>query len=753
MENQNQNRGQGQQTINIQVPSADNIASRRPLIPASFTFAIILFFFTFCDFKCGGQKIFSVTGINLVTGTELKDHDMFTGRETKGKEIPASIWAIFAFGAAIVGLGAFLIKEKREALIGTGAGAIGFGSLLILQFVIKSTIDKEARGQLEADLQFPYWGALIAFAVAGIISYLRLQKTHNFVVRVSPPTTTTPTAENISQPTIISTPQTSNFDIGEWATKNKRQVTFGTSGILAILILLFVLNKTIWSVEHKAQKFIDSGLYEQARMILDNEIQKSPDNENLYFLYGKYYLATDNFSNATQSFEQAARINSSIGSKIADAYFHEAEKSIKANNVDRANNFFSLCIKYNPNKKDKAVKELVNAIEENLKQNNTSAAYSYAQTAINLDPSSSKTISKKSFDIAKSLTSSSQNANNIIALGEFSNNYNNSLQNEWGSLLKSFLDNNSKSIDMFSLANFCQRAAQWNSSLKDEMSNLVLSQAKEELKKPEFDVNAIQSLLSSATSINNTLKPEASSLIWEKLSSNLSDLKSLGQSRFLSLYGLFESFGISSDISNSNNYQLVFALKNFVDGDKERAISIFKALSENKNSTIGKIASNVLSPPPIGTRNFSFEKFQFKGTRNNWGSKNGILINLTSAEISSFEITLTFVIENLNYNDMLIYAPQLHSNGWSTPTKPLQIQDDNGKTFYAIGGFNGGNQKKFNNYIKQIDFSPQERATLKVKFPMVSEGATSLKFISPTYNGWQYGWHWSNIKIKDGPFD
>jgi hypothetical protein len=198
MENQNQNSSSGQQQINIKVPSVENIASKRPLIPSFFALAIIFFFFTFCVFRCGGQKIGSITGLNLVTGTELTNRDFITGRETKGQEIPANIWAIFAFGASIIGFGAFMIKHKREALIGTSAGAIGIGSLIILQLVIKNAIDEEAKGGIDTDFQFPYWGALIALAIAGIISYLRMQKTTNILVHGSLPYTTT-TAENISQ--------------------------------------------------------------------------------------------------------------------------------------------------------------------------------------------------------------------------------------------------------------------------------------------------------------------------------------------------------------------------------------------------------------------------------------------------------------------------------------------------------------------------------------------------------------------------
>ncbi|MBN8590032.1 MAG: YARHG domain-containing protein [Rhodothermia bacterium] len=259
MENENPNNASGQQTINVQVPLADNIASRRPLIPTSFALAIIFFFFTFCDFKCGGQKIGSVTGINLVTGTELKDNDMFTGRET---EIPASMWAILSLGAAIIGLGAYLIKEKREALIGTGAGAIGAGSLIILQFVIKSAIDKEAIGQIDVDFQFPYWGALTALCVGGLISYLRMKKTHNIVVSVAPqPTTSSPlAAESITQPqaTVSNVSQTNSFDIGEWVGKNKKTVFIGAGRVVGLLILIVAIKYVISLDFGKSKNNIES---------------------------------------------------------------------------------------------------------------------------------------------------------------------------------------------------------------------------------------------------------------------------------------------------------------------------------------------------------------------------------------------------------------------------------------------------------------------------------------------------------------
>lgn len=163
------------QTISIQVPSAVEIANKRPLIPTSFALVIIFFFFTFFDLKCGGQKIASPSGMNMVTGVEITPPDSFFGTNTSSNRIKSNIWAILALAAAITGLGVFLIKDKREALIGTGAGAIGAGSLIILQIAIHNAISTEGQGQLSADFKFPYWGALLAFLIAGTISYLRMK--------------------------------------------------------------------------------------------------------------------------------------------------------------------------------------------------------------------------------------------------------------------------------------------------------------------------------------------------------------------------------------------------------------------------------------------------------------------------------------------------------------------------------------------------------------------------------------------------
>lgn len=173
MENQDSN--PGQPAINIQIPVTEYIASRRSLIPGSFTVAIILFFFMFCEFKCGDQTVQTATGINLVVGKELKERNTRTGEERTTGKIPPNPWAVLSLGAAFIGLLAFLIKAESEALIGTITAAVGFASLLVLQFDLTDSTIRGTQGQIDTVFLFPYWLALIALGIAGIVSYLRRQ--------------------------------------------------------------------------------------------------------------------------------------------------------------------------------------------------------------------------------------------------------------------------------------------------------------------------------------------------------------------------------------------------------------------------------------------------------------------------------------------------------------------------------------------------------------------------------------------------
>ena len=185
-------------SVNIQIPTVENLAGRRTLIPVSFGLVVLLFFMSFCDLKCNGTKVASATGFNLVIGTKITpempkgmgdfntnmENGMMgenSGYQSKGSQdekLPPHVSAILALAAALGGIYVFIRKDKKEELYGTALAAVGFISLLILRSAIKGELEDKGKGMvpIEADFKFAYWAALLAFLVAGALSFLRLRQ-------------------------------------------------------------------------------------------------------------------------------------------------------------------------------------------------------------------------------------------------------------------------------------------------------------------------------------------------------------------------------------------------------------------------------------------------------------------------------------------------------------------------------------------------------------------------------------------------
>jgi len=235
----------------IQVQPANNLADKRSLIPVLFSAAIIFFFFNFFTISCGDEKVKEVKGIDLIMGSESKDQLIPSERgfsfdkTSEDEKIPSNVWAIIAFGAAIVGLGVFLLKEKREAYVGAVAGIIGAASLLILQNVVNKTIETKANGApITLKFEFAYWAALIAMGIAAYISYLRIQKGKSVTIKATPQESNEKPASPQQQVETETIPiyQENSFDTNEWIKRNKLVVAFFLiSGIAGYALFYFVL--------------------------------------------------------------------------------------------------------------------------------------------------------------------------------------------------------------------------------------------------------------------------------------------------------------------------------------------------------------------------------------------------------------------------------------------------------------------------------------------------------------------------------
>lgn len=144
----------------------------KKLSPAAFVLALICFFLPFVTFSCQGQKVLTLSGIQLVTGTTLERPQMF-GTAPNQKIDPEPL-AVLALLALVAGGALCFLKGKK----GAGMSAAFSGLSLIFLFALKSKLDGDAMRQGGGAIQVNYEAGfylVIAFLLvaigAGIYSF------------------------------------------------------------------------------------------------------------------------------------------------------------------------------------------------------------------------------------------------------------------------------------------------------------------------------------------------------------------------------------------------------------------------------------------------------------------------------------------------------------------------------------------------------------------------------------------------------
>ena len=150
------------------------------LSPAIFGIALICFFLPWVNVSCQGQKVITLSGIQLVTGTTIEEPKMF--RELKGfshpyikepgrsseeyNKIKGEVLAILTFLATIGGLSLSFLKRKKGTLGPAIAGGIGTILLLLLSAKLNNDIFQQGQGLLQLDYRIGFYLTLILFLLA-----------------------------------------------------------------------------------------------------------------------------------------------------------------------------------------------------------------------------------------------------------------------------------------------------------------------------------------------------------------------------------------------------------------------------------------------------------------------------------------------------------------------------------------------------------------------------------------------------------
>ncbi len=171
------------------------MGSLRKLSPLSYILALLCFLLPFVQISCAGQKLVTLTGVQLMTGTEIKpptelfgikaDPSATAKMTVKTQKTDPNWFAAIAFIAGVVGVIFSVLKANRSGLLAGIAGAAGAICLLIMRVNISSEMSKKPVGDdastalmaaFTVEYQTGYYVCLLLFifgAVALLMSEFR----------------------------------------------------------------------------------------------------------------------------------------------------------------------------------------------------------------------------------------------------------------------------------------------------------------------------------------------------------------------------------------------------------------------------------------------------------------------------------------------------------------------------------------------------------------------------------------------------
>ncbi len=141
----------------------------RKLPPAAYLLALICFLLPFVEVSCNGQKVVSLTGIQLLAGPQIGGGvGMFAQPQ---QQVKPETSVVVAFVAGIAGLVLSVLKQRRTDIIGAVCGIIGGGSLLALQQSILSGAPPQAMGLIQIQYQPAYFLSVLLFFAGAVMMF------------------------------------------------------------------------------------------------------------------------------------------------------------------------------------------------------------------------------------------------------------------------------------------------------------------------------------------------------------------------------------------------------------------------------------------------------------------------------------------------------------------------------------------------------------------------------------------------------
>lgn len=404
-------------------------------------------------------------------------------------------------------------------------------------------------------------------------------------------------------------------------------------------------------------------------------------------------------------------------------------------------------LEYDPQLKNSLVAALTTRTIEAVNSDDVIAAKLLSSAVIRYEPSLGPTIATSALKRVQELTPSGDNWERIRDLAALAKELNARESSSWAVLLTNLL-NRTMSLPIRAqdrtaigrlVVNFDAGAGRNLSSTFTKFGTSAISASS-----PDLDAAAI--FFGAAVEFDRSSAESVNSLIWDHFSRFLFASSSVEQNRFLEFWNVASRFTPAAK-SHEGIRLYAAALGDYLKGHRAKAMEMFNSIAKGQPNTVeAKASAAILSAPRPSTIKHSIMPFRL-----NSGSSY-LEISLVSSEITSSDIALTFKLRGGpgQYGSSLEFGT-LPVSGEYAVCEKLFLIDDLGTKIYASSGFIGGTQKSYE-CRQRIEIKPNEEILVSARFPMISRGATSVKFVSPKLFGRQSEWFWNNIYLKNGPF-
>jgi len=140
------------------------------ITPALFVLSLLLFLLPWVNVSCGGQTVVSISGFEMVTGTQVSAQSQYgRSRSQKVETEPIAILLLLVTIAGLIGFTKFKNIYMIEAIL----GAVGIILMIVLQLKLNVDAGKERFG---LSWQFAYWLNLFVYIGIAVISLIKFPK-------------------------------------------------------------------------------------------------------------------------------------------------------------------------------------------------------------------------------------------------------------------------------------------------------------------------------------------------------------------------------------------------------------------------------------------------------------------------------------------------------------------------------------------------------------------------------------------------